>query len=89
MLDMDLVGWIVVGFIAGGLSALLVPGRAARGCLANILVGVLGGIVGGWLGRQLSFGDPQGFLAAVVVALAGAVIVRLVIEALAPHDRRA
>ncbi len=88
MLDMDLVGWIVVGFIAGGLSGLLVPWRAARGCLANILVGVLGGIVGGWLGRQLAFGDPRGFLAAVVVALVGAVVVRLVLEALAPHEDR-
>ncbi len=88
MLDMDVVGWIVVGFIAGALSGMLVPGRAARGCLANILVGVLGGIVGGYIGRQLAFGDPQGFLAAVVVALVGAVIVRLVLEALAPRDAR-
>lgn len=89
MPDMDLLGWIVVGFIAGALSGMLVPGRAARGCLANILVGVIGGIVGGWLGRQLAFGDPQGFLAAVVVALVGAIIVRLVLEALSPRDRRA
>lgn len=88
MLDMDLLGWIVVGFIAGGLSAMLVPGHAARGCLANILVGVLGGIVGGWLARQLALGDASGFLGAIVVALAGAVIVRLVLEALAPRDSR-
>ncbi len=88
MLDMDLLGWIVVGLVAGALSGLLVPGHAARGCLANILVGVLGGIVGGWLGRQLAFGDPSGFLGAVIVALVGAVIVRLVLEALAPRDQR-
>ncbi|HXQ96256.1 MAG TPA: GlsB/YeaQ/YmgE family stress response membrane protein [Candidatus Acidoferrales bacterium] len=87
MLDMDLVGWIVVGLIAGALSGMLVPGRAARGCLANVLVGVIGGIVGGWIGRQLAFGDPQGFLGAVVVALIGAVLVRLVLEALSPRDR--
>lgn len=89
MLDMDLVGWILVGFIAGSLSGSLVPGRTARGCLANVLVGVLGGILGGYLGRRLAFGDPQGFLAAVVVALGGAVIVRLVLEALVPRGRRA
>ncbi len=88
MLDMDVVGWIVVGFIAGALSGMLVPGRAARGCLANILVGVIGGIVGGYIGRRLAFGDPQGFLAAVVVALVGAVIVRLLLEALSPRDAR-
>ena len=88
MLDMDLLGWIVVGFVAGALSGMLVPGRAARGCLANILVGVIGGVIGGWLGRQLSFGDPRGFLGAVVVALIGAVIVRLALEAVTPRERR-
>ena len=48
---MDLVGWIVVGFIAGSLSAAVVRNRSARGCLPNILIGVLGGLVGGWLAR--------------------------------------
>ncbi|MDA8202407.1 MAG: GlsB/YeaQ/YmgE family stress response membrane protein [Chloroflexi bacterium] len=85
---MDLLGWIVVGLIAGGLSGLLVPGRAARGCMANIVVGVLGGIVGGWIGRQLAFGDPRGFLGAIIVALIGAVVVRVILEAVAPKDAR-
>jgi uncharacterized membrane protein YeaQ/YmgE (transglycosylase-associated protein family) len=80
VLDMDLGGWIVVGLIAGILSGMLVRGGAARGCLNNLVVGVLGGILGGWLARQLAFGDPRGFLGAVVVALAGAVIIRLVLE---------
>ncbi len=88
MLEMDLLGWIVVGLIAGALSAMLVPGRAARGCLANIVVGVLGGIVGGWIGRQLAFGDPQGFIGAVIVALVGAIVVRVILEAVAPQDQR-
>lgn len=85
MLDMDVVGWIVVGLIAGILSGMLVRGRAARGCLNNIVVGVLGGILGGWLARQLDFGDPSGFFGAVVVALAGAVIIRLVLESVSPR----
>ena len=88
MLEMDVIGWIVVGLIAGALSGLLVPGRAARGCLANIVVGVLGGVVGGWIGRQLAFGDPQGFLGALVVALVGAVVVRVILEALSPKEAR-
>ncbi len=88
MLEMDVIGWIVVGLIAGALSGLLVPGRAARGCLANIVVGVLGGVVGGWIGRQLAFGDPQGFLGAIVVALVGAVVVRVILEALSPKEAR-
>ena len=44
--DLDPIGWMIVGLLAGGLSSLLVGGRAARGCLPNILIGILGGIVG-------------------------------------------
>ena len=85
MLDMSPVGWIVVGLIAGSLSAVVVRNRTARGCLPNILIGLLGGLLGGFLARQFRFGDPQGFLGAVVVALVGAVIVRLVLGMLEPR----
>jgi uncharacterized membrane protein YeaQ/YmgE (transglycosylase-associated protein family) len=85
---MGIIGWIVVGFVAGWLSAFVVPNRLARGCLPNILIGVLGGIIGGYLARDLRFGDPQGFLGAVLVAFVGAVIVRLVVSAIEPAGRR-
>ena len=82
-MELSVVGWIIVGFLAGALSAAVVPGRAARGCLSTILVGVLGGILGGFLSRELSLGDPSGFIGAIVVAFVGAVIVRLVLESVA------
>ncbi len=88
MLDMDLVGWLVVGFIAGSLSGVVVRNKAASGCLPNILIGVLGGLLGGYLSRELRFGDARGFLGAVLVAFVGAVIVRYVLGALEPGRRR-
>jgi uncharacterized membrane protein YeaQ/YmgE (transglycosylase-associated protein family) len=88
VLDMGIIGWIVVGFIAGWLSATVVPSRSARGCLPNILVGVLGGLLGGFLARELRLGDTQGFLGAVLVAFVGAVIVRFVLGSLEPPARR-
>lgn len=87
MLQMDLVGWIVVGFLAGALSGMVVPGRTARGCLPNILIGVLGGLVGGWIARETRLGDASGFIGALVVAFVGAVIVRVVIAAVATEQR--
>ncbi len=78
-MELDVIGWLVVGLLAGILSGLVVPGRSARGCLPNLLVGILGGILGGFLARELRVGDPSGFLGAVVIAFVGAVIVRLVI----------
>ena len=83
----DLLGWIILGFIAGALSAAVVGGRTARGCLPNIVVGILGAIVGGWLARQMGFDQVQGFLAAIVVAVFGAIVVRVILEAVSPRDR--
>ncbi|HEY7735462.1 MAG TPA: GlsB/YeaQ/YmgE family stress response membrane protein [Candidatus Limnocylindrales bacterium] len=83
----SLIGWLILGLLAGWLSGLVVPGRQARGCLPNILVGILGGIIGGYLARELHLGDPSGFLGALVTALLGAVIVRLAIGAVSGPDR--
>lgn len=82
MLEMDLLGWIVVGFVAGSISGWLVRGQTARGCLPNIVVGILGGIVGGWLANQMGFTQAQGFIAAVVVAIFGSLVVRVVLDAM-------
>jgi uncharacterized membrane protein YeaQ/YmgE (transglycosylase-associated protein family) len=82
----DLIGWIIIGFLGGALSAAVVGGRTARGCLPNIVVGVLGAVLGGWLATQLGFGQIEGFLAAVVVAVLGSIVVRVVLEALSPKN---
>jgi uncharacterized membrane protein YeaQ/YmgE (transglycosylase-associated protein family) len=80
VLDMGIIGWIVVGLIAGALSGVVAGGRTARGCLPNILIGILGGIVGGFLAREfLGWDQTQGFIAAVAVAFVGAVIVRFLL----------
>jgi uncharacterized membrane protein YeaQ/YmgE (transglycosylase-associated protein family) len=79
---MDPIGWIVVGFLAGSISAALVGARTASGCLPNVVVGILGGVLGGWLATQMGFGQAQGFIAAMLVAILGSVAVRLVLDAL-------
>jgi uncharacterized membrane protein YeaQ/YmgE (transglycosylase-associated protein family) len=83
---MDLLTWIVIGFLGGALSAAVVGGRTARGCLPNVVVGVLGAVVGGWLAGQMGFSQVQGFLAAVVVAVLGSIVVRVILEAISPRD---
>jgi uncharacterized membrane protein YeaQ/YmgE (transglycosylase-associated protein family) len=88
MLEMGLLGWIVVGFLAGALSGAVVGDRTARGCLPNIVIGVIGGILGGFIATQLGFDQTRGFIAAVIVAFVGAVVVRLILRALDGGDRR-
>ena len=71
------IGWIIIGFLAGALSGLVVRNRTAGGCLANILIGILGGIVGGILAKSLfNQSEVAGWIGAFVVAFVGAVIIR-------------
>ena len=44
---MGVLGWIVVGFVAGALAKPVSGGGWNLGCLGTIVVGVLGGILGG------------------------------------------
>jgi uncharacterized membrane protein YeaQ/YmgE (transglycosylase-associated protein family) len=63
-----LIGWLVIGLIAGALAGRLVEGRGL-GCLANLVVGVAGAVIGvAFIGaclllavlRLLSGGRPLG-----------------------------
>jgi len=85
---MDLIGWIVVGFIAGALSGAVVD-RGPNGCLANTAVGILGGMLGGWFAtEELQMDSTRGFLGALLVAFLGAVVIRLILNALNSSDNR-
>lgn len=85
---LDVIGWIVIGFVAGALSGLVVRNRTPGGCLANILIGILGGLVGGFLAREiLHVQEVYGWLSAVIIAFVGAVIVRWLLALVTPDDR--
>ena len=76
--DLGIIGWIVIGFLAGALSGMVVRGnQTARGCLPNILIGVLGGVLGGFLAKGLLGTNViYGWIGAFIVAFVGAVIIR-------------
>ena len=79
---MSILGWIVVGFIAGGLAR-WVTGARRRGCLATIVVGILGGLIGGALFRLATDRDTDVIddfdVGSIFVAFVGAVLLLLVL----------
>ena len=84
MPSMGIIGWIVVGVIAGALSGLVIRERTPSGCIGNLVIGVVGGLVGGFVAQELfDLGQTVGFLGALVVAFLGAIGVRFVLRALA------
>jgi uncharacterized membrane protein YeaQ/YmgE (transglycosylase-associated protein family) len=81
----DLLTWLVVGFIAG-LLATYVLGGVGYGILGDIIVGILGAVVGGWLFGQLHITVPFGGLGGVIfVAFVGASALLLVLRAVRPR----
>jgi len=82
MPGLDILGWIVVGLIAGSVSGWFVGTRSVQGCLPTIAIGILGGVVGGWLARQINDGPVTGILGALVFATIGSILVRLVLRAI-------
>jgi uncharacterized membrane protein YeaQ/YmgE (transglycosylase-associated protein family) len=74
---MGLIGWIVVGGIAGWLASMVMNKNRQMGCAANIVVGIVGGVIGGWLlGRDLT-----GFnIGSLLTAVLGAVILLAVLS---------
>lgn len=76
---MEIIGWIVIGALAGALARLLVPGRDPMGCLTTMLLGILGSFVGGFLASLVFYGEIDwrasgNFIGAVV----GAIVVLLI-----------
>lgn len=85
---MGIIGWIVLGGLAGWVASKFVGTDAQQGVVGNIIAGVLGGFLGGWLFSVLGGTGVTGFnLWSFVVALVGAVLVLLIWKAISGRRR--
>ena len=87
---MGILSWLLFGLLAGVVARIVTPGRHKIGCLPTLAVGLVGALVGGLtgnvlLGHEVHFGWDLGpFLLAVL----GAIVLLLALEALAGRRRR-
>ena len=78
---MSILGWIVLGGIAGWIASMITGRNDRMGCITNIAAGVVGAIVGGWIFSFFGGGGVTGFnLGSLIVAVVGAVVVLAVIN---------
>lgn len=78
-----IIGWIVIGLLAGGIAKLLMPGKDPGGCIVTILLGISGALVAGFLGNALGWysqGQAGGFIAAVLGAILILFIYRMLVR---------
>jgi uncharacterized membrane protein YeaQ/YmgE (transglycosylase-associated protein family) len=79
---MSIVGWILLGLIAGWIASKIVN-KTGQGFLLDIVLGIVGAIVGGYLFALVGAEGITGFnIYSMVVAVIGAVIVLIGYHAL-------
>ena len=79
-MGLGIIGWIVVGAIAGWIAEKVTS--SDHGLLTNIVVGIVGGVIGGFLANALNLQIAGGFVSALIVATIGAVILLFVLRAI-------
>jgi uncharacterized membrane protein YeaQ/YmgE (transglycosylase-associated protein family) len=83
------IGWIVLGLIAGYIASTLVNKRG-KGLAFDILLGMVGAVIGGWIFNAAGATGVTGFNAwSLLVAVVGAVVVLVVWHAIRRSARRA
>ena len=75
---MGIIGWIVLGFLAGLIAQAIMPGEDRGGCILTTLLGIGGALLGGLLASIFGLGDPidEFFdLSTWVAAIVGALVI--------------
>jgi uncharacterized membrane protein YeaQ/YmgE (transglycosylase-associated protein family) len=81
-----IIAWIFLGLFAGTIARALIPGRTEPGgCIGTTAIGILGALLGGFLASALGVGHIGDFfdLGTWLIAIAGSILLLLVIRALA------
>ncbi len=85
---MSIIGWIILGLIAGFIASKIVN-RTGDGFVVDILLGIGAAVVGGWLFHGVGMrGGVNGVnLYSFIVATIGAIVVLVVYHALFQASR--
>jgi uncharacterized membrane protein YeaQ/YmgE (transglycosylase-associated protein family) len=82
---MGILGWILLGILAGVIAKALLPGDDPGGIFVTTIIGIVGALLGGFIARALGLGDPideffdvSTWLAAIIGAIILLVIYRAV-----------
>jgi uncharacterized membrane protein YeaQ/YmgE (transglycosylase-associated protein family) len=80
---MSIIGWILLGLIAGFIASKIVN-KSGEGFFLDIVLGIVGAIVGGFVFSLFGASGVTGFnLYSMIVAVIGAIIVLVIYHAVA------
>jgi uncharacterized membrane protein YeaQ/YmgE (transglycosylase-associated protein family) len=87
---MGIIGWIVLGLIAGAIAKAILPGRQSGGWIITLVLGVVGALLGGFIGSQLFGIGLEGFFSIQtwLLAIGGSVLVLAIYGLVTRGSRR-
>ena len=80
---MGIIGWILLGLIAGAIAKAILPGDDPGGLVVTTLIGIAGAIVGGLIASALDVGDLDEFfdIGTWLIAIGGSLLLLLLYRA--------
>ena len=88
---MGILGWIILGLLAGAIAKAILPGDDPGGIIVTIIIGIVGALLGGFLAQAIfhvntvnHFFDLSTWLTAIV----GAIILLLLYRVVVGRGRR-
>ena len=81
---MGIIGWIILGLIAGAIAKALHKGDSPGGLLGTLVVGVAGAMLGGLVASAAGIGSISSFfsLGTWLIAIGGAFVLLVAFDAL-------
>lgn len=73
-MDYGILGWLLIGLVAGVLGKLIMPGRDPGGFIVTILLGIAGALLAGALSQILDLPIGDGWVRKYAAATIGAVV---------------
>ena len=82
---MGIIGWIVLGLLAGAIAKLILPGDDPGGFIVTMLIGIAGALVGGFIASALNIGDLDEFfdIGTWLIAIGGSLLLLLLYRMIA------
>jgi uncharacterized membrane protein YeaQ/YmgE (transglycosylase-associated protein family) len=82
---MSIIGWLVLGLIAGFISSRIVN-KQGSGLWLDLVLGIIGAIVGGMLFSAFGASGVTGLnLYSMIVAIVGSIVVLVIYHAVTRH----
>jgi uncharacterized membrane protein YeaQ/YmgE (transglycosylase-associated protein family) len=90
-MTMGIIGWILLGLIAGAIAKAILPGDDPGGIIVTTIIGIVGALLGGFLATAIFGAHPlDNFfdLSTWLTAIVGAIILLLVYRLFTGSRRR-